>query len=295
MHTTENIRHGDKNKDGSLSDAGREQAREKAQELFGQIREADPGTVVYVTSSSVGRAAETGQEIETELRNLCHGISKIEFIDVHDEEEIKRAKNEPSKKFVITGIQPSSLIGFTKEQKGILKPTPYLEAWGNYGKKFGGDDYATMLVWVAQPQEMGDLRNILGKKFPGLEASNLNPADFVQTPEEEAIKYLRLMKRTKEITSTHFPGRPVMEFQVGHNVAETATLALMGKEINLQNLKELLDGQGRGFLESAVFEERDGTIFVSYRGTHTRIKKSFEDVIQELERQSELRKSAWQK
>ncbi len=286
MGNFETIRHGDKNVDGTLSERGGEQAREKAVELYERIQNAPLGSIIYLTPSNVGRAVETRNEIETELQELCAEDPSVEFVPINTLKERPEIKSNFTKKFVVTEVQPQSIIGFKAD-------TDYVPAWKEYGKKFSGNEYFTMLAWVAKPEELESVKGELHEAFPETDTDSIRPSDFVRTPEEEAIRYLRLSARMREITESHFPGHEYVNIQVGHNTADFSVLALMGKDISAENLKTYLHGRSRNFLESATFENKDGKIIVRYRENETEQEKDLGEIIKELEQKSEERKLAW--
>ncbi len=285
----ETIRHGDKNADGSLSEKGVEQSKEKAVELYEEIKSAEGGSVFFILPSKVGRAKQTGREIELKLKELFSGQSDVEFISVQDvARRMQETKDNFDRKFIITELQPTSSIGFDAE-------TDYLPAWKEYGKKLGGNEYNVLRLWATKSEEMGSVGAEMQEKFNTLDITQLQPKDFVRTPEEEALNYLRLSKRMAEIVEKYFPGHSFKNIQVGHNPADFSVLALMGKEISAQNLRELWNGKSRDFVESAKFEVKKGRIVVKYRDHETTEETSLEEVIKKLERQSAERKLAWEK
>lgn len=286
MHNFETIRHGDKNADGTLSERGREQAREKAIELQQRILEAAPGSIIYLIPSNVGRAVQTRDEIEATLKELCAEDPNIEFVSVQSVPKMPEIKKDFTRKFIVTEIEPQSIIGFKSD-------TDYIPAWKEYGKQFSGNEYYTMLTWVVKPEELASVKHELHEAFPEADLDNLQPADFMRTPEEEAIRYLRLSARMAKITESHFPNHEYLNIQVGHNTADFSVLALMGKDISAENLKTYLQGRSRNFLESATFENKDGKIIVKYRDNEVEQEKDLDEVIEVLEQKSQERKLAW--
>lgn len=77
----ETVRHGEKQGE-ELSETGIEQAKVKARELLEEIKASPDGSVFYAMPSNVGRAVETRDVIESELRTLAEGEQGIEFISV---------------------------------------------------------------------------------------------------------------------------------------------------------------------------------------------------------------------
>ncbi|MES2223342.1 MAG: hypothetical protein V4469_00250 [Patescibacteria group bacterium] len=288
MEQFEAVRHGDKDKAGNLSEEGVQQSKEKALVFVEEIKSAPPGSVFYVLPSNVGRATETGRTIESELEEILQNDPNVEFISVHDVSKIEAAKGDFSKKFIIKELYPTSSIGFKND-------TDYVPAWIDYKKKLGNDEYNILMLWASRPEEMGKTREEMQTKFPDLDVSTLNPKDFIRTPETEALNYLFLSKRMAEITEKYFPGHPFKNIQVGHNPVDYAVLALMGKDITAENLRELQNGKSRDFLESSKFEERNGSIIVKYRDHEVEREIELKDIIKKLEEQSKERQESWKK
>lgn len=286
MQRFETIRHGDKGADGNLSEVGENQAIEKAEQIYQQITEAPVGSIIYAVPSSVGRAVQTRDILEERLRELCADCDDVVFVSVQDKEALEHVRAETDKKVVVVDIQPQRLIGFDAK-------TSYIPAWKENTARFGGNEYYTMLTWAALPDEIETVRAEVAEKIPIAEMIAIDPSRFVQTPEEEAIKYLRLSRRFSEISKKHFPDRTSISLQVGHNVADFATLALLGKQISAESIREVLAGNSRDFLESARFEERDGEMLVTYRDHLGHQEIRFDELIERLERESEERKSMW--
>lgn len=280
-----NLRHGEKDKTGRLTPEGKEMARKKAREIYERIKALPEGTVVHITPSSIDRAEDTRRIIEEELKSLVEPIDSIYFFSVHDREGIADTAKVMERKIVITDIQPQSIIGFSSE-------TEYIPAWKKYGEVFKGDDQKLMRAWAATIEELSSSSSEFANEKA--QTVNIDPSEFIQTPEEEAIKYLRLSKRLGEITKKHFPGHPFWSIQVGHGVADFATLALMGKEITASNLTKLNGEESRKFLESAGMSIlENGEIAVNYRDEKINISKTFEQIIVDLKKASQIRRETW--
>ena len=281
----ETVRHGEKQGE-ELSEVGIEQSKIKARELLKEIKESPDGSVFYAMSSNVGRAVETRDVIETKLRILAEGEQDIEFISVQDVKKINQAKDDKSKKYIITGLQPSTALGFNER-------TPSLPAFLKFKKAYKNNEDLIGETWAAKSSELESLKEKIKQKIPDLEVSEINPKEFDETPEEAALKYIRLMKRMAEITEKYFPNHPWKGLQIGHNLfADFAALAMLGRDISVESIEEL-GGEFRQFLESAYFELKDGKIVVKYRDQEVEQEKDLDEIIQDLEKGSEERKKEW--
>lgn len=281
----ETVRHGEKRGE-ELSEVGIEQSKIKARELFEEIKASPDGSVFYAMSSNVGRAVETRDIIESELRILAEGEQGVEFISVQDIEKIKQAKGDKGKKYIITGLQPSTALGFNER-------TPSLSAFLKFKKAYRNNEDLIGETWAAKSSELEKLREKIKQEIPNLDVSEINPKEFDETPEEAALKYIRLMKRMAEITGKYFPDHPWKGLQIGHNLsADFAALAMLGKDISIETIEEL-GGKFRQFLESAYFELNGGKIVAKYRDQEVEQEKDLDEIIRDLEKKSEERKKEW--
>lgn len=284
----ETFRHGEK-KGEELSENGEEQAREKAKSLLVEIEAAPNGSVFFIMPSIVGRAKMTRDIIESTLEQLIHEkkAEDIVFISIKDIEKIKEAKDDFGKKFIITDLQPSTPLGFK-----IDKPV-YSPVYTSLRDMFKGDENYTGMTWAARRDEIGPLREKVGKEFPEIELNNVDPKKFGEPPEDAALRYLRLIKRMTELTEQFFPGHPWKSMYVGHAPSvDFASMAIMGKDISIRTIEEL-GGKFRDFLESARFELKDGKIIAKFRDQETEIEKDLDAVIEELKLKSADRKKEW--
>lgn len=95
-----------------MSEIGQLQAKEKAATFFAEVEKAELGSVFFVMSSNVGRAMESGDIIENELRVLADSNPTIQIIDINNLKDVEAASGDMSKKYIITNIQPSGHMGF---------------------------------------------------------------------------------------------------------------------------------------------------------------------------------------
>lgn len=280
----ETIRHGAKQGE-ALSAEGIEQARGKAGELLTEIEAAEPGMVFYVIPSNVGRAIETRRLIEDELRSLCADRPDIAFVDVKDAGGIAEAKSDPSRKYVVTELAPSRLLGFNERTLSI-------PAFLEYKKRYQNDEGLIGMTWIARQNELPALRERVASRLPDLDLDSIRPNDFIETPEEAAEKYLHLMQRMTEITRQHFPNRPWKGLHIGHNLsADFTAMATLGKPLTLASLDEL-GGTFRRPVESSTFTMPNQE--AEYRGQHgTPEAGNLQELIERLREASEERKREW--
>lgn len=281
----ETMRHGEKAGE-VLSERGREHAREKARELLKEIERLPDGAVVFLTPSNVGRAVETRDIIVAELKELCKEEPGVEFISVHDAERIKQAKGDFSKKYIITEVQPTRALGF--HERSRFSPT-----YVKYRNMYKGNEDLTGMTWAAQPEEMEALKTKITQQYPEVDIDQIQPKQFIDTPEETALKHLRLMKRMVEITNKHFPGHSWKGIFVGHTPSiDFATATLLGKEISMKTIEEM-GGKLRDFLESAHFRLEGDKIIATYRNQDVTLEKDMETLIEELKAASSEREKEW--
>ncbi len=285
MQEFETIRHGDKAGE-KLSELGIEQAREKAHEWYERIKEAELGTVVYILPSNVGRAQETRNTVEAELRELCRGDSDIEFISVQNAERIAEVKDDFSRKYVVTDMVPTTALGFNER-------TPSIPAFLNYKKGYNNNENLIGKTWAAREDELDDLKQEVASVVPDFDRDKVRPQDFVETPEEAALHYLRLTKRMTELCNKYFPGHTVKGIHVGHNLsADFAAMAMLGKPISLQTIRELGD-EFRRFVESSSWKSEAGKTIVQYRDHEVEQEHDLDQIVTRLQDQSSLRHAWW--
>jgi broad specificity phosphatase PhoE len=281
----ETVRHGEKQGE-KLSEVGVGQAKEKARELLDEIKTSPNGSIFYIMSSNVGRAIETRDIIENELKILAQEEQGIEFISVQDIKRIKQVKGDKSKKYIITDIQPTTALGFNER-------TPSLLAFLKFKTIYKNNEDLIGKTWAAKPEELEGLKDKIRQEIPDLDVSQINPKEFEETPEEAALKYICLMRRMAEITEKYFPNHPFKCLQIGHNLsADFAAIAILGRDISIESI-EKIGGKFRQFLESAYFEVRGGKIVTKYRDQEVEQYKNLDEIIEDLKKASEERKRWW--
>lgn len=253
----ETMRHG--HKEGrNLSEEGREAAAERGRQKFEEIRDAEPGTVFYMITSNVGRAAETRNAAEGEVVRLAESEDDIHVASVQDRERILELANDDQAKIIVTEVGPTTGIGFSERD-------PSEEAFGRYMDLYRRDEDLIGLTWSARPEELAELKEMVAERVSTDAANEIDPKSFNITPEQVAMTQLRMLKRFSDLNERYFPGRPVKVMEVSHNVSlDFAAMAMMGRDINLETWKEL-GSSYRGFLEGASVEIVDGKLTASYR------------------------------
>ncbi|MBS3053512.1 hypothetical protein A3A67_00190 [Candidatus Peribacteria bacterium RIFCSPLOWO2_01_FULL_51_18] len=283
----ESMRHGHKEGE-NLSERGKEQAKEKAKALLEEVQQSEAGTIFFVIPSNVGRAKETREIIETELRQLAASDSDIAFIDVHEAEQLAAAKGNFTKRYIITGIQPSRALGL---HLGTQMQKTYLDLRSDIK-----DEDLVAKTWIAKPQEVSTVQDEVRSKFgEHIPLEKLRPERFEGTPEEAALYHIRLMKALQSLKHKYFPNHPAKALQVNHSPhADFAFMALAGKELSLKTVEEM-GGKFRDFLEAANIDLQDDGITIEYRGDRFINNASLDEVIDALEKQADERKREWRK
>lgn len=281
----ESMRHGHKEGE-DLSEKGKNQAKEKAKALLVEIRQSEAGTIFFVMPSNVGRAKETRDIIETELRQLAASDSEVAFIDVNDIAQLEAVKGNFTKRYIITGIQPSRALGLhfeTKMQKTYEDLRSDIK-----------DENLVAKMWIAKPQEVSTVQTeIRDKVVKSIPLEKLHPKVFDGTPEEAALHHIRLMKALQSLKQKYFPSHSSKALQVNHSPhADFAFMALAGKELSLQTVEEM-GGKFRDFLETAHIDLEDEGITVEYRGKRFINKASLNQVIEALGKQADERRREW--
>ncbi len=281
----ESMRHGHKEGE-NLSEKGREQAKEKAKALLEEVQQSEAGTIFFVIPSNIGRAKETRSLIEAELTELVASDSGITLIDVHDVEKLQAANNNFTKKYIITGIQPTRALGL---HLGTQMQETYLDLRNDIK-----DEDLVAKTWIAKPEEVSTVQDEIRRKVSGhIPMGKIRPERFEGTPEEAALHHIRLMKALQGLQQKHFPYHPTKALQVNHSPhADFAFMALAGKELSLQTVEEM-GGKFRDFLEAAKIDLQDDEITIEYRGHEFINHASLDEVIATLKTQSEQRRREW--
>lgn len=280
------IRHGHKQGE-HLSEQGREEAIEKAKEIYGNLESLPQSAVVCLFSSNIGRSIDTKNAIEGELRNIMSGDENTEFIAISDVEKIRELANDLSKRIVITETAPQTSLSWKTSEEH-----PADEAFDKYKKRYGTEDAAGK-VWIAREDEIPTLKEEFKEKYPEVDSEDIKPSEYRMTPEEFVISFLKFMERVNESAKKNFPDRPVYIVAVSHNFnADFLTLALLDMPLNLSSINEL-GGSFRGFVESSKFTIKDEGISSEYRGKEVESDKTIEDIRKDLQVGMEERKREW--
>ncbi len=280
------IRHGHKQGE-QLSEKGREEALEKAKEIYGNIESLPQSAVVCLFSSNIGRSIDTKNTIEGELRNIMSGDENTEFIAINDVEKIKELANDLSKRIVITETAPQTSLSWKTTEEH-----PADEAFDKYKKRYGTEDAAGK-VWIARENELPALKEEFRAKYPEVDSEDIKPSEYKMTPEEFVISFLKFFERVNESAKKNFPERPVYIVAVSHNFnADFLTLALLDMPLSVASINEL-GGDFRGFVESSKFTIKDNEISSEYRGKEVESHKTIDDIRKDLQSGMEERKAEW--
>ncbi|MCB9805960.1 hypothetical protein H6775_02240 [Candidatus Nomurabacteria bacterium] len=285
-HTIDTLRHGAKAPDGNLSELGQEQARNKGDEYFQRFVESPPGTLFFILPSNVSRAIDTGKGIEDRLRELIVDHSDMHVLSIQEDDWEQRVNELPEDKFIITDLHGTRQFGLGKDMQ-------YVKPFQDYTRMLGGEELSAITTWVAWQDELEEWKAKAKEMYPEIDPDCLHPESFVQTPEEQAIKYIMSARRMAEIANKHFPDRPYIHVQAGHNTADLTALALSGQDISANNLQEFMGGKGRDFVESSSLEFNDEETTFKFRGKEYVMTETIDEVIERLRKASDRRKKEW--
>lgn len=285
INEIETIRHGHKAGE-HLSEQGREEARKQAIRYYEEVQKSPPGTVFFIVPSNVERAQETRDAIQEKINDLARDNDSITFVSVQDKEKIDSLQDEFNKRIIVLDIAPQTAIGFKNEYESG-------KAFYHYKTIYDGDEDAVGKTWAARRDELAGLRREIHDKHPNINDDEVDPTRFVTTPEEQAMRHIRFLRRFIEITQNHFPGHGFKMLTVGHNVdSDFTALALMGQDISVQSVNAL-GGHFRDFLEDAHYRQTPDGLQVDYRGQEVTKVKSFDDVLRSLSERVPDRKKEW--
>ncbi|QQR78088.1 MAG: hypothetical protein IPJ68_03285 [Candidatus Moraniibacteriota bacterium] len=284
------MRHLPRDKDFQPTEEGREAAKLKAKELISELEAMPMGSVMIIVPSIVPRNVLTRDIFERELKEHYQGNEHVRFISLSDAERsrdsLEQAKGNFDNKFVITDATPQTLLGYTETNLA-------LPAFKKYLQMFDGDEELTGKFWLASSEEQQQMKDEITKKVPGIDTEVLYSGDFVLTPEDFARNYILSIKRMHDLAERYFPHQLTKVVNITHDFySDFATMALMGKELNLKSFEEF-GSTFRNFLESTEIEFHEEQIVVKYRDQVVAMKKSLEEMLQDLEVFSRKRKEDW--
>lgn len=263
-------------------------------EMLDRFRAAPGGSIMALQPSNILRAQQTQELLTDKVAELLNEGEAIELVALEDDKEaadklLDRIRAEGTKKFIISDLRGTELLGFKEKGESV-------DAVNKWKNRFGGDENFIGKLRAMRTQE----RDLLHKQIEdaGIEVGSdeLNPAEFVSTPEEDALRQIRWMKAMKKIGENHFPNRPLYLEGISHNIrADFTSLALLGEDISVESIDRVLGGKFRKPFErsSVVF---DDAVTVNYKDTKKKYNtEEFEGLIQELYKKSYKRQEEWGK
>ncbi|TAK03881.1 histidine phosphatase family protein [Patescibacteria group bacterium] len=280
------MRHGHKKGEG-LSEQGIEQAKKKAHELYERLKEIPAPAVIVLFSSNIGRAIDTKRTLESSLLDLVSQDGDFEAVSVKDAEKIDEAKTRTDKKLLITETAPQTMLGYSLRKEDLADSA--FQKWRSLYK----DESIVGKIWTARKEEIPALKEELRRTHPDIDPSTINPAEFIQTPEEYAFLAVDYVERMDQLSKKHFPDRPTHLVSVSHNYfSDWLTLMAMGKSINVESINEL-GGTYRDFVESSHLDVGNGELWVDYRGKQAHTPMTIQDVRKKLEKSMKEREKEW--
>lgn len=266
----------------------------QASSFFKHLEEAPEGAIMAIQPSNVKRAEQTRDMLVEQLRRLGTGHDDITIVDLGADtkeaeklvESIKEARN---KKFIITGLRGTWLIGFKEDDKSIAA----INKWKN---TLRGDENLLGKVWAAHSGEIAPLITQLRQKGFDITVEDVNLEDFQSTPEDQVVRFITWLRAMKQIGESRFPGRTLMLEGISHNLRLDYTMiALLGEEISVSSIDRVLGGEFRKPLErSTVIFTNDGRVSIEYRGIHKEyLQEDLDIFLQSIKEQSVMRKQEW--
>ncbi|MFA6322511.1 MAG: hypothetical protein WCX71_03450 [Candidatus Buchananbacteria bacterium] len=255
------------------------------------------GSIVCLESSPIARAHETKDLFIERLRESIDGqVLEIELTEIgtagEPEEQIQQRleymRSQPDTKFVITNIHDTLMLGVSDRAKFL----PALDKWK---KITGGNENLIAKLWAARPDELPGLATQLQKNGVSTE-EQLNPSEFIVTPEERAMKQIRWMTSMQRVSQKYFPDRPFYFEGISHNMPSDFTiLKLLGEDISVDSINRVLGGELRKPLErSSVKFFDDGSVMVEYRDLKkTYSAEEFNVLVKDIKEAEEKREEEW--
>lgn len=301
-----------------LSPAGRESAREDAQEFFRWLIRAVPaGGIVSLSSSTMDRAQETKRIFVDTLLELiqenkdhaatvivihCYGADGTP----RSNEEIRRATRATRARYLIIDEQPDADFGYRRDEVDNL--TIF-----NGAMEFFKSEHVVSMLWAARPDEFPELiHRLYGEvKKQRIELTAEEEEKLLNDVIAAAKSYLMHSQRTPEALVAHQleaversvarsfavrPERRHISLVIQHAPGLSfLVLALFERDgISFKSYDALGDYQH--YLEAMSFDvDLDGNvIFVDFRKNRSSIEPvKLKDIIVGLYQKSEARKQAW--
>ncbi|MFA6436971.1 MAG: hypothetical protein WC242_02535 [Candidatus Paceibacterota bacterium] len=282
------LRHGEKDETGHISEDGREKIRDRAKELFEEIKTYPEGTVIAFMPSNIERTQKTRDIFEETLISLFNEAGQgYRILDVHDIGEIQKIDSSTKEKVLIKGLSYSSLIGIPKtgDPRGAKLFEKSRQIFGNEG--------FAVKTWAAwSPEELAQLRQEMLKENPEAPVAEFDTT-FFGSPEQVTIKQIRWLMSMMEINQGHFPNNEIKLFGISHNAnTDFLVMKLLGMPINAAGLDEI--GGARNYLEGHKIDIENGRVKISYRDQEREFdEEDLKKIIEELEKETEERKKRW--
>jgi hypothetical protein len=269
------------------------EAMVSAEILLKQIKEGPDGLITALESSNIERAKQTKDCIIQALRKSAAGADTIECVEIPDDKEeankfLSSLREKPLTKFIITNLRSTELVGFKEQDQ-------FVEAVNKWKKVFKGDENLVAKLWAAHPHELENFAEEIKAKGIKVE-EKLNPTEFAMTPEDRAWRMIRWITFMKELGGKYFPQRPTRLEGISHNIAsDFAFLKLLGEDISVSSINNLLGGELRQSLERSSVKFDDERIVVEYREMQkVYSQEEFTRLLEKIRRDSEIRKEEWQ-
>ena len=267
---------------------------DRVKSLLENLEQAPQGTIMALESSNIGRASQTVDLFIKKFKEMLTNREDIEMVELASNEEesesiLEKIRENPNKKFIITNLRPTWLLGFKENDKNV----PTINKWKN--KLRGNEDFLGK-VWSVQSNEISLLHNELINAGFDIEEEEIKPSEFSATPEEQALRQIRFMQGMKSVGEKHFPGRPLILEGVSHNMrSDFTSLALLGEDISVETINRVLGGKFRlPFERSSVTFSADNNVKVSYRGFEKEYSDlDFKKIIEGLREKAKSRKEEW--
>ncbi len=284
--------------DVSIQEVDRESAEQEIEQrtrfILENLEQAPTGTVLAFEPSNIKRAEQTRGLFVDKLKELLGERDDIEIVEIGESREaanqvLDRIKNGPKKKFIISDLRGTWLIGF-KDDENFM---PAVNEWKN---KLKGDESLLGKVWAARKDEISKVAEELKIKGIDISAEEIDPKKFQTTPEEQVLRFVKWIQAMRKIGTAHFPDRSLILEGISHNLrSDYTTLALLGEDISVESINRVLGGEFRKpFERSSIIFEENGNIKIKYRD----IEKSysldeFEEVVKSIREKLDARESEW--
>ncbi len=285
----------------NISVEGRDMCHKEADKIFKELVAAPINTIYYITPSSIGRAQQTADYIGERLaRNIEQNpqANIVMFLFGTPWRHIDKARKE-GKKVIISAVPEEQDLAFSESEGWMKALRAGLKFEGKNKEKLTEADI--MCIWVARKSEIPALKALLRKRYPGMTDEefdqNFKPSRFKDTPEEIALRQIKVVLSTAASMQRRYPDAHLMGSYVGHSdMTDMATMAILYQEINLVSMQAY--GQVRAELETDEFQIKDGQIVkASFRvgngGRSLAAPLSVDALLKRLQVASETRKAEW--